>query len=187
MKKFFLLICFLLLMVLTGCQKDVYLENNNETGAENIDSKLESNANENTFEIVKSSKGLRSISLAIPKGWEYSISKSAEQSSEAFGISFWPEGEKEGKICLWYYSAWGVCGTGLEEVEITLGDYSALQGTYDNKKVWDFICFSVSDTKGYYVALNEGAEVWWKEYGADAMKILATIQITEGASVEYLD
>ena len=187
MRKLFLLICFLFLMVLTGCQKDVYLENNNEKGAENEGLKSESNANENVFEIVNSSKGMRNISLAIPKGWEYAISKSAEQSSEEFGIRFWPEGQEKGQISIWYHSAWGVCGTGLEEVEITLGDYSALQGTYDNKKVWDFICFNVTDTTGYYVALNEGAETWWKEYGADAMKILATIQITEGASVEYLD
>lgn len=179
MRKIFILICFLFLMVLTGCQKKV--------SAENGEPKSESNATENTFEIVKSSKGMRNISLAIPTGWKYAISEATDNSSEEFGISFWPEGEKDGQISILYYSAWGVCGTGLEEVEITLGDYSAWKGTYDNKKIWDFICFKIPDIKGYYVALNEGAGTWWKEYGEDAMKILETIKITEGASVEYLD
>lgn len=67
------------------------------------------------------------------------------------------------------------------------GDYLALQGTYDNKEVWDYICFNITDSRGYYVALNEGAEVWWEEYGTEAMSILTTVQITEGANVEYLD
>lgn len=97
------------------------------------------------------------------------------------------EDSKESAIHVGYHSAWGVCGTGLEQTKITLGDYSAVQGTYDNKNVWDFIYFHVEDTKGYYVALNAGAEAWWDEYGTEAMEILATIKITEGVDVEYLD
>ena len=37
------------------------------------------------------------------------------------------------------------------------------------------------------VALSAGAEAWWDEYGKEAMEILATIKITEGVNVEYLD
>ena len=80
-------------------------------------------------------------------------------SSEEFGISFWQEGEKDRAIHVGYHSAWGVCGTGLEQTKITLGDYSAVQGTYDNKEVWDFIHFHVEDIKGSYVALSVGVEV----------------------------
>lgn len=155
--------------------------------SESEENKSFEDTDKNTSNRVKSSKGLSSISLIIPKGWKYSISQSADESSDEFGISFWPEGQTQGKICIWYHSAWGVCGTGLEETKITLGDYLALQGTYDNKEVWDYICFNVTDSRGYYVALNEGAEVWWAEYGTEAMSILATVQITEGANVEYLD
>ena len=52
---------------------------------------------------------------------------------------------------------------------------------------WDFIHFHVEDTKGSYVALSVRAETWWDEYGTEAMEILATIKITEGVDVEYLD
>lgn len=150
--------------------------NNNETSTDKA-----------TSTTVTSSRGMRSISLQISKGWEYEIIKSAEDTSDEFGIRFWPEGQTEGKISIKYYSAWGVCGTGLEEVKITLGEYSAYQGTYDNKEVWDFISFRIDDTQGYYVALNEGAEDWWEEYGTEAMDILSTVEITEGVGVENLD
>ena len=155
--------------------------------AENQSSKQETDEDGKTWERVENSKNFRKISLAIPTGWEYSISVGGDASSEEFGISFWPEGEKESLINVGYHSAWGVCGTGLEETKITLGDYSAVQGTYDNKEVWDFIYFHVEDTKGSYVALSVRAEEWWDEYGTEAMEILATIQITEGVNVEYLD
>ncbi|MBQ2922820.1 MAG: hypothetical protein IJE60_07045 [Tyzzerella sp.] len=157
------------------------------TSAENQSSKQEAAEDEKTWERVESSKNFRRISLAIPTGWRYTTSIGGDASSEEFGISFWPEGEKDSAIDVGYHSAWGVCGTGLEQTKITLGDYSAVQGTYDNKEVWDFIHFHVEDTKGSYVALSVGAEAWWDEYGTEAMEILATIKITEGVDVEYLD
>ena len=157
------------------------------TSAENQSSKEESEEDGKTWERVESSKNFRRISLAIPNGWRYAISVGGDASSEEFGISFWPEGEKDSAIHVGYHSAWGVCGTGLEQTKITLGDYSAVQGTYDNKEIWDFIHFQVEDTKGSYVALNAGTESWWDEYGTEVMEILATIQITEGVNVEYLD
>ena len=157
------------------------------TSAENQSSKGETVEDEKTWERVESSKNFRKISLAIPTGWKCATSVGADASSEEFGISFWPEGEKDSAIHVGYHAAWGVCGTGLEQIKITLGDYSAVQGTYDNKEVWDFIHFHVEDTKGSYVALSAGAEAWWDEYGKEAMEILATIKITEGVDVEYLD
>ncbi|MEE0884032.1 MAG: hypothetical protein U0L59_02255 [Faecalimonas sp.] len=157
------------------------------TSAENQSSKQEAAEDEKTWERVESSKNFRRISLAIPTGWRYTTSIGGDASSEEFGISFWPEGEKDSAIDVGYHSAWGVCGTGLEQTKITLGDYSAVQGTYDNKEVWDFIQFHVEDTKGSYVALSVRAETWWDEYGTEAMEILATIKITEGVDVEYLD
>ena len=181
-------------------EEDISLESSEGTGdledtdksnvgatAENQSSKEESEEDGKTWERVESSKNFRRISLAIPTGWEYAISVGGDASSEEFGISFWPEGEEGSLIDVGYHSAWGVCGTGLEQIKITLGDYSAVQGTYDNKEVWDFIHFQVEDTKGSYVALNAGTESWWDEYGTEVMEILATIKITEGVDVEYLD
>ncbi len=181
-------------------EEDISLESSEGTGdledtdksnvgatAENQSSKEESKEDGKTWERVENSKNFRKISLAIPTGWKYSISVGGDASSEEFGITFWPEGETEIFIDVGYHSAWGVCGTGLEQTKITLGDYSAVQGTYDNKEIWDFIHFQVEDTKGSYVALNAGTESWWDEYGTEVMEILATIKITEGVNVEYLD
>ena len=181
-------------------EEDISLESSEGTGdledtdksnvgatAENQSSKEESKEDGKTWERVENSKNFRRISLAIPTGWRYATSVGGDASSEEFSISFWPEGEKDSAIHVGYHSAWGVCGTGLEQTKITLGDYSAVQGTYDNKEVWDFIQFHVEDTKGSYVALSVRAETWWDEYGTEAMEILATIKITEGVNVEYLD
>ena len=75
-----------------------------------------------------------------------------------------------------------MCGTGLEEKEITVGEYKAWQGTYDNKKVWDFISFK--GMPGSYVAMNEGADKWWSEYGDEAMQILSSVKLAEGVLTE---
>ena len=58
-----------------------------------------------------------------------------------------------------------------------LGGYEAWMGTYDNRSVWDFIC--LRGLPGDYVIMNEGGEKWWKEYGEDAMQILATLKQAE--------
>lgn len=141
------------------------------------------NIDENTSAKVEYSNGDAGISLMIPDDWEYEIKEPVEGYPEEFGIVFWPEGQTEGKLSLMYYSAWGVCGTGLEEIKIILGEYSAYQGTYNNKDVWDFIC--LTDTKGRFVALNEGADIWWEEYGTEAMCILSTLQISEDVTIKY--
>ena len=124
---------------------------------------------------VYESGNFSNISLTIPHDWEYETEKG--NSNGEYCIAFWPEDQTEGKLKLWYYTAFGVCGTGLEEKEITVGDYKAWQGTYDNKKVWDFISFR--GMPGSYVVMNEGADKWWSQYGDEAMDILSTAKIAE--------
>lgn len=116
------------------------------------------------------------ISLTIPHDWNYETQRGNDESE--YYIAFWPEEKTEGKIKLWYYNLCGVCGTGLEVKDITIGEYKATQGTYDNNKVWDFITFS--GTPGRYMVINDGAEKWWDEYGDKAMQILSTVKIAEG-------
>lgn len=122
-----------------------------------------------TGELVKVEKDGRMLSLIIPEGWEYSTSNAMDFSSEPF-IEFWPEGEDEGRIKFMYDDAFGVCGTGLESEDITLGGHTGSMGTYDNDPVWTFIAFD-SD----YHIWNYGADKWWNEHGAEAMEILDTI------------
>ncbi len=121
-------------------------------------------------------RGYANMCLDIPHGWEYETD-SADGKND-FCISFRPVGKTEGKISVWYYEAFGVCGTGLEEEKISLAGYEAYKGTYDGKKVWDFI--SLIGTPGKYVIMNEGADVWWDEYGDEAMQILGTLRVAEG-------
>ena len=125
---------------------------------------------------VYQSGSFSNISITIPHDWKYETQRSNDEGE--YHIAFWPEGQTEGKIKLWYYNLCGVCGTGLEVKDITIGDYKATQGTYDNNKVWDFITFS--GTPGCYMVINDGAENWWGEYGEEAMQILSTVKIAEG-------
>lgn len=116
------------------------------------------------------------ITLAIPYDWKYEVER--REDSNDYCISFWPEDQTEGKIKMWYFDVFGVCGTGLKQEEITVGGYKARKGTYYDNKMWYFISFA--NTPGSYVAINDGAEKWWDQYGDEAMQILSTIQIAEG-------
>ena len=129
---------------------------------------------------VYESGSYSNITLTIPHDWEYETERG--NSPDEYCISFWPADQTEGKIKMWYYTAFGVCGTGLEEKEITVGEYKAWQGTYDNKKVWDFISFR--GMAGSYVAMNEGADKWWSQYGDEAMQILNSAKIAENILTE---
>ena len=125
---------------------------------------------------ARESGNYSNIELTIPHDWNYEMEHG--DNANEYCISFWPADQDEGKIKVWCYTAFGVCGTGLEEKEITVGAYKARKGTYDNKKVWDFISFT--DMPGSYVAINEGADKWWDRYGDEAMKILGTVKIADG-------
>lgn len=121
-----------------------------------------------TGELVTVEYDGKMLSLIIPEGWEYSTSN--DLSSELF-IEFWPEGETGGKIKFMYDENFGVCGTGLESEEVTLGGHTGSMGTYDNNTVWTFIAFDLD-----YHIWNYGADKWWNEHGAEAMEILDTIE-----------
>ena len=124
--------------------------------------------------VVRESDGYSNIELSIPDGWKYETER---MDDSGYCIAFWPEGYT-GKIKMCYYTAFGVCGTGLESETVTVGKYEGSKGTYDSQKVWSFINFT--DTPGFYVAINEGADEWWDRYGDEAMRILGTVKIADG-------
>lgn len=127
-------------------------------------------------ELVRFDRGYSNISLTIPYGWEHETEVMTD--SGGFCVAFWPAGKSEGKIKVWYYDFFGVCGTGLEQERIKLGNYEAWKNTYDDHKVWDFI--SLIGTPGHYVIENESAGKWWDEYGDEAMQILDTLIVGDG-------
>ncbi|MBR2036097.1 MAG: hypothetical protein IKA09_00030 [Lachnospiraceae bacterium] len=132
-------------------------------------------------DVVREAGSFSNITLTIPYDWNYEIERG--NNTDEYCIAFWPEDQKEGKIKMWYYTAFGVCGTGLKQKEITIGAYKAREGTFDNRKIWNFISFE-EDVPGSYVAMNEGADKWWSQYGDEAMQILSTIKIAEDIITE---
>lgn len=133
------------------------------------------NATDN-YTVASHSKGLANISVTLMDGWEYDIEDEADTNE--FAINIYPAGQSENKLRIAYFNGFGVCGTGLAQEQILLGRYEAWMGTYDNRSVWDFI--SLQGLPGDYAILNEGGEKWWKEYGEEAMQILATLKVADG-------
>lgn len=131
--------------------------------------------------VVREVGSFSNITLTIPYDWNYEIERG--NNTDEYCIAFWPEDQTEGKIKMWYYTAFGVCGTGLKQKEITIGAYKAHEGTFDNRKIWNFISFA-EDVPGSYVAMNEDADIWWSQYGDEAMQILSTIKIAEDIITE---
>ena len=127
-------------------------------------------------ELVRFCRGYANISLTVPNGWEYET-EDGERNTD-FCIAFWPSGRSEGKIRVWYYDSFGVCGTGLASETIRLGNYEARKGTYDGNKIWSFI--SLIGTPGSYIIENDSAGQWWDEYGDEAMRILNTLVVGDG-------
>lgn len=162
-------------------------------------------------EVVSSGGTEGSVTLTIPEGWEYEITVKDDGTHDCLGydgIRFWPEG-KEGAVGLYYYAdGFGVCGTGLEEHEITLpGGRTGQMGTYDQHEVWDYIVLlpfadeesgekqsdgytyvkPMMQVSGSYVALAEGIEDWWNEYEEAALEILGSAKFSEDRTKEATD
>lgn len=133
-----------------------------------------------TENTVKESNEFATVTLTIPSGWEYETK--TQSDSTDFCIAFWPKGQDNGKIEVWYYDSFGVCGTGLTEEKITLGNYEALKGTYDYNETWEFI--SLQGLIGNCVILNQNADIWLKEKNDQVMQILSTIVVAENDTSE---
>lgn len=154
-----------------GKNSEGWDENGAETGG---DDGIDGAVNAVKGEVVKCSHEDAGISLTIPEGWEYAVEE-YDQKNGRFGIRFWPEGQS-GAVGLYVYDMFGVCGTGLEEQEITFDSgLKGNKGTYDRGGVWDFIAFQ--DVPGHYIAQTEGADEWWSEYQEEAMEILGSARL----------
>ncbi len=122
----------------------------------------------------------KTISITIPEGWEYArvdvanayIEYGDNPVPEYMGVCIYPKGYNQGNSLTFAYNTqFGVCGTGLTETDVTVAGLPAKMGTYDDDTMWQFISFDLE----HYV-WNYGADVWWEDYGDEAMKILDTIE-----------
>ena len=129
------------------------------------------------------------ISVTLPSGWSFENCPVEENTllSGDYGIRFAPEGVEEGYIELAYVQFFGVCGTGLESREETIGECPVSVGTYDGHAYWDFICFR--EPYEGVVALTHSVESWWDEYRDQVWDILETLtfepDVREGAICIY--
>lgn len=119
------------------------------------------------------------ISLSIPEGWKYETAEYSEYAGR-FGIRFAPEG-CDGWVGLYYYEMFGVCGTGLEEKEITFEDgRKAWMGIYDGGDTFSFITFQEQElSSGNFVALAEDGGDWLAEQEEEVLKILGAAVLEE--------
>ena len=114
------------------------------------------------------------IGLEIPEGWEYAAEEYSDETGR-FGVRFWPEG-CSGWVGVYHYDFFGVCGTGLEQQDITFDSgLSGRMGIYDGGDTWGFITFSgLTASPDVFVALPEYAGDWLAEYGDEVLEILGT-------------
>jgi hypothetical protein len=116
-----------------------------------------------------------SVSLTIPDGWSYTICNVDDDNllSADYAIQFSPEKEVSGYIEVGYHTMFGVCGTGLEEVETTLAGDSARIGYYDGNKEWGFVTFGGANEK--IVAMPSENDEWEQEERDEVLTILDTL------------
>ena len=129
------------------------------------------------------------LSINLSDGWTADIAPvdSDKLMYGLYGIILKPEGEK-GQIELFCIDGFGVCGTGLEETEITLAGDTALVGTYDEHEHWDFIVVKRGNPE--IVAQHTDCDSWSEQMWDQALAILDTFTFdeekTEGGIGQYI-
>ena len=142
------------------------------------------------FGLAYCSCGYASAALRIPEGWTYEAERSAgpcEGGSEeegSFFIAFRPLDRTHCIVLRHFSRNPGVCGTGLEQKRIRLGDYEGWQGTYDGRKQWEYISIEGPEGTGCFFINNEAVGEWSDSEYRQAMEILATLEIGDGSPTE---
>lgn len=132
-------------------------------------------ATANADTIVSQGGPYGKITLSIPDGWCHEICPidSEQEIYGLYGIRFYPEDVTDGYIAVNYIDSFGVCGTGLEQKNLSIAGQPVNIGTYDNNVYWDFITFE-GDYSGV-VALTYSVDGWWETYSDQVTDILNTL------------
>ena len=115
------------------------------------------------------------IVVQLPVDWQWETDEITEDAW-AMGISFRPGTETEGWLRLQYYPGlFAVCGTGLEEKEVTFDNgLTGRIGFYDGSEVWSFISFYPELQN---IALTVDGADWVMGYEQQIFQILSTAKI----------
>ena len=168
--------------VSAGGQESISMEANN-------DPNLASETEETSANYIYAGGPYGELSINLTDGWTADIAPvdSDKLMYGLYGIVLKPEGEK-GQIELFCIDGFGVCGTGLEETEITLAGDTALVGTYDDHEHWDFIVVKRGTPE--IVAQHTDCSSWTDEMWDEALSILDTVKFdetkTEGGIGQYI-
>lgn len=101
----------------------------------------------NTSTEVSYGEGYTYIFSKVPEGWDSEILMSTDADCD-FSIHLYPHNKPESYVSISYYNGFGLCGTGLESSEITIGEYNATRHKYDGGP-WTIYIFK--DLPGTYV------------------------------------
>ena len=177
-------LCFIFLIAAISCTAKPSPEGNpgngtNESGsAESQESATVSDVRSDIFEgefveIKPQCPPSYGVSFWLPTGWIYEVVQSDDEPTSDLVVSIRPEfPETEGVITLQYSKGFAVCGTGLEQKEITFNGHPARQGFYDGNPMWSFIVLTDPDD---CVIINN-AENWYEEYEEEINQILSTVE-----------
>ena len=168
----------------------ILIEPEKGVDADRVQVNLRPVAPEPRFGLAYCSCGYASAALHIPEGWTYEAERSAglcEGGSEedgSFFIAFRPLDRTHCIVLRHFSRNPGVCGTGLEQKRIRLGDYEGWQGTYDGRKQWEYISIEGPEGTGSFFINNEAVGEWSDSEYRQAMEILATLEIGGGSPTE---
>ena len=124
------------------------------------------------------------VSLRLPESWRYHMEPTRLQDDGTrFTLHIGPESYDA--VIISCNSSFGVCGTGLTEKTIRLGDYDAVQGMYKGGAAWDFITLEPTEHTRL-VILNQCRDgTWWNRYGAETMEVLNTLTVDETERLQF--
>ena len=108
---------------------------------------------------------VNSIILSVPPGWE--VEQEVVDGDGSYGMRLAHEGKV---ITVGYDPGFAVCGTGLEEKNITVAGMEGNAGFYDGSEMWSFITL-----ENDYVIINQAGEGWTREEQDEINAILRTI------------
>ena len=190
MRKLALILVVLIVVTLCGCGKaagsGVMDESVSEIGTSELQNQNISGIQDQTLSETPAHTDIAQggpygkISISLPDGWNYELCPidSDNMINGLYGMHFYPKTADDGYVELAYVDNFGVCGTGLEEEEVTIAGNQANIGTYDNNTYWDFIAFG-GEYRGI-VALTYSVGDWWSEYDSQVMDILETLSFDKG-------
>ena len=136
--------------------------------------------NQNAYTVDVELTEYANIRLKLPQGWIYEKVE-PELETVARGIRFWPAEYPEVLIELcWYPTGFGVCGFGLETVDLETdcGRMASL-GFYDGNDAMSFCAYGMN-----YAAVNVSTEDKWEEYGDTILGILKSVELNRGVISE---